>query len=383
MISLTRKSHNAKPLKGITGLDIEAASVAATTLRVNGGVSVEGFGLAGLRHGVFRDGEVQEPQELGEALKDLFAANRLPKDVRLGVANQRVVVRTMRLPGIADAAELDAAVRFQAAEHIPMPLDQAVLDWRVIPAMPGTEEQGIAVVAVAARREMLANAMEALKVAGLRPVGIDHAAFALIRALSPEAPAPDGGGAATSAYGVDAVSSEMPTEAMTSVSDQTGRMFCNLGDITNIAVARGNYCLFSRIIGFGIEGIAQSLAERTSLTLEHARQWLLHVGLQAPIDAIEGDPEIVGKARDALASGIGRLVDELRRSLEYYTALEAAVPVQSVVVAGPGTTIPGLVEQLQRGMSLPLHAVTPAALTGAAGDAAGRLTLSYGLGLEE
>ena len=74
------------------------------------------------------------------------------------------------------------------------------------------------------------------------------------------------------------------------VAAPVGRMFCNLGDITNIAVARDTYCLFSRILGFGIEGIAQSLAERSSLTLEHARQWLVHVGLQAPVDSIEGDP---------------------------------------------------------------------------------------------
>jgi type IV pilus assembly protein PilM len=371
-------TRNSKTTKTITGLDIEAGSIAATSLHVNGGVSVDGFGVAPLRHGVFRDGEVQEPEELGDALKDLFAANRLPKDVRLGVANQRVVVRTMRLPGIADAAELDAAVRFQAQDHIPMPLDQAVLDWRVIPAAPGTEDQGIEVVAVAARRDMLEPAMAAVRHAGLRLAGIDHGAFALIRALAPEAPAaaaPIANPYSTQAAAED-TAENVPVQPV-------GRMFCNLGDITNIAVARDSYCLFSRILGFGVEGIAQSLSERSSLTLEHSRQWLAHVGLQAPVDSIEGDPEIVSKARDALASGIGRLVDELRRSLEYYTALEESVAVESIVVAGPGTTIPGLVDQLQRGLTLPLHAVTPTALVGVAGEGAGRLTLSYGLGLEE
>ena len=50
--------------------------------------------------------------------------------MRLGVANQRIVVRTIDLPQIEDRKELDAAVRFQAQEHIPMPLEQAVLDFQ-------------------------------------------------------------------------------------------------------------------------------------------------------------------------------------------------------------------------------------------------------------
>ena len=130
-----------------------------------------------------RDGEVQDPGVLGDAIKDLFTSHKLPRDVRIGIANQRVAVRTLRLPLIEDASELDAAVRFAAQDHIPMPLDRAVLDWQVIPPAPGRGGEGVEVVAVAARREMLAVLMEAVRRAGLRLVGIDHSSFALIRAL--------------------------------------------------------------------------------------------------------------------------------------------------------------------------------------------------------
>ena len=126
------------------------------------------------------------------------------------------------------------------------------------------------------------------------------------------------------------------------------RLYCNLGDVTNLAVARGSACLFTRISPFGIEGIAQKLAERRQLSLEHARQWLVHVGLEAPVEGIDGDPAIVSAARDSLAEGTSRLVDELRLSLEYYSAQDEALPVDGVVACGPGTTIPGLVERLQR-----------------------------------
>jgi type IV pilus assembly protein PilM len=376
------KGKGAGKTKGVVGIDVESSSVAATELRINGAVQVSGFGLAPLNTGVFRDGEVQEPEELGDAIKELFAARRLPRDVRLGIANQQVAVRTLRLPRIANTDELDAAVRFAAQDHIPMPLDRAVLDWQVVPTPPnpdGTPNQSLEVVAVAARREMLDPMVEAIRRAGLRLIGIDHSAFAMIRALGkPGTVAPDG-----SPLPVVGTAAEPDPKTGFDPSNLEGRFYCNLGDITNLAFARGNCCVFSRVLNFGTEGIAQSLAEKSGLTLEHARQWLVHVGLQAPIAEIEGDEQIVASTREALIAGAARLGDELRRSLEYYGSLEEATAISSIVATGSGVAIPGLVDHLRAQLPLPIDAAIPGALSTAAGPAAGRLTLSYGLGLED
>ena len=77
-------------------------------------------------------------------------------------------MRTLRLPRIGSTDELDAAVRFAAQDHIPMPLDRAVLDWQIVPTPPnpdGTPNPNVEVVAVAARREMLDPAVEAVQAA--------------------------------------------------------------------------------------------------------------------------------------------------------------------------------------------------------------------------
>ena len=76
--------------------------------------------------------------------------------MRLGVANQRVAVRTMHLPLIEDPEELDTAVRFQAQDELPMPLDEAVLDYQVVSREKDEEgHRQMDVVVVAARRDML------------------------------------------------------------------------------------------------------------------------------------------------------------------------------------------------------------------------------------
>jgi type IV pilus assembly protein PilM len=367
--------------KSIVGLDIEAGSVAATEVRANGSVEVVGHGVLPLPTGVFREGEVADPDALGAALKELFSQQKLSRNVRVGIANQRVAVRSMRLPAIEDPAELETAIRFQAQDYIPMPLDQSVLDWQVIGRSEGENgEQRVDVVAVAARRDMLHQVMHALDAGGLRPIGIDHAAFGMIRALARETGAPVGAAQFVSAPSYEdrggatagAVTAQIPA-----------RLYCNLGDVTNLAVARGSSCLFTRIAAFGVEGIAQRLAERRELTLEHSRQWLTHVGLEQPAESIEGDPEHIAVARQCLEEGASKLADELRLSLEYYAAQEDSVAVEDVVACGPGATIPGLVDHMQQTLGRPFTITQPAILSPLGPEAAARLTLSYGLALEE
>lgn len=370
--------------KTVVGLDIEAGSVAATEVRANGSVEVVGHGVLPLPSGVFREGEVADPEALGAALKELFAENKLSRSVRLGLANQRVAVRSMRLPAIDDPAELETAIRFQAQDHIPMPLDQSVLDWQVVGhTQADSGERYVDVVAVAARRDMLHQVMQAMNAGGLRPIGIDHAAFGMIRALAREEGSAVGAGQFVSAPSPEPVV-PMPDAAVAGPGVIVpARLYCNLGDVTNLAVARGSSCLFTRIAAFGVEGIAQRLAERRELTLEHARQWLTHVGLERPVEEIDGDPEHVAAARECLIEGATRLADELRLSLDYYGAQEGAVAVDRIVASGPGATIPGLVEQMQQGLGNPFAIARPTALAHLDDLAAARLTLSYGLALEQ
>jgi type IV pilus assembly protein PilM len=362
--------------KGIVGLDLETGSVAAAEVQVNGAPRVTSAAVHQLPPGVVRDGEVTDVEGLSAALKEMFAQSKLSKNVRLGIANQRVVVRTMRMPAIDDPKELETAIRFQAQEQIPMPLDQAVLEHQVVGRSTGEGgESFIDVVLVAARREMISPLVVSMRKAGLKPVGIDLSAFAMIRALAREASAGDH--ALVPSYEERMAGPGESAEAVV-----PAMLYCNLGDATNLAVAQGGACLFTRISQFGIEGIAQRLAERRALTLDHARQWLVHVGLLVPVEEVDGDPETVAAARNVLAEGATKLVDELRLSVEYYGAQEQAVAVEAVVTCGAGTSIPGLAERIERELGLPVVAPRPQPLAHLDESTAARLTLSYGLALE-
>jgi type IV pilus assembly protein PilM len=354
---LAKRQKKAAP---VTGLEIEAGSIGAAEVRVNGETRVAAAAVEPLPPEAFHDGEVKDPGSVAEALRSLFATHKLSRRVRLGIANQRVVVRTLRLPAIEDPAELDSAVRFTAQEQIAMPLDQAVIDHRVVGGTPGADGDTpqIDVIVVAARRDMIAASLKPLRDAGLEPVGVDLSAFGMIRALAGEA-APGEDEAATGAV-----------------------LYCNIGDVTNLAVAKGRSCLFTRVSPVGLEDMAASFSSAVGLSQEHARMWLQHVGLTQPPEQVEGDPTVVAKARAALDNGASALLDELRLSLDFYGAQEAAVSVQRVVLCGPGSAIPGLAERMEPVLGLPIASGRPLALSGLEAPAAARLTLPYGLALD-
>jgi type IV pilus assembly protein PilM len=160
------------------------------------------------------------------------------------VANQQIVVRQIELPRIEDPDELDAAVRFQAAEAVPMPLDEAVLDSVML--SPAISPDGISqmrVMVVAARRTMVEMLVEAARSAGLKPVGVDLDSFALIRAL-----------------------------AMPDPPSDSAVVHCHLAGIVNLAIAVGEDCLFTRPLatdwaGAGLD-IAPALAEEVRLSVD-------------------------------------------------------------------------------------------------------------------
>jgi type IV pilus assembly protein PilM len=339
--------------KSIIGLDIEPGYVAAVETS-SGGVAVERAARAQLAPGVVKEGEVADVDTLANVLRELFAENKLGRRVRLGVANQRIVMRTLDLPPLRDAKEIASAVRFQAQEHIPMPLEQAVLEHHSLGIVETPDGPRTRVVLVAARRDMIDGLLAATRGAGLRPEGIDLSAFAMIRALY--RPGREG-----------------------------ATLYVSVGGMTNLAVAVGTTCVFTRVVAHGTEAMAGELAERRGLTLEHARSWLTHVGMLIPTDDIEGDSEVIVEARSVLGEGIRRISDEIRNSLDFYRLQPGAAEVQGAVLTGPAVSIAGFSDQLGEEIELPLESgVVSEARPGALGDIdAGSLVVAAGLTIED
>jgi type IV pilus assembly protein PilM len=333
----------------VVGLELDPGHIAAAEVSVNGSVRLERGAVATLRPGILRDGEVADPAGLAEALKTLFAEHQLSTRVRLGIANQRIVVRTLDLPVLEDEKELAAAVKIQAPDHIPMPMDEAVLDWQPLGVVQTPVGPRSRVVVVAVRREMIDRVVGAARDAGLQLEGIDLSAFGMVRALSSER----SGGAV---------------------------LYVNVAGLTNVAVANATGCLFTRAAAGGLDAMVHTLSDRRGLTVEHARQWMQHVGLVTPVEEVEGETDLVLATRQALEDGVHQLADTVRNSLNFYRMQESAETVEQGILTGPAVGIAGFAERLSDQLKLP---VTPAVVASKDADAdLGRLTVAAGLAVD-
>ena len=269
--------------RGTVGLDIDGRYLAAA--QVDDGRVVRGV-TRDLPDGLLHEGEVVDPQALAEHLKVFAADAGVPKSVRLGVANQQIVVRVVQLPRIDDDKQRDAAIRFQASEAIAMPLDEAVLDHQVAGYADAPDgSPRMQVVLVAARRKMVESLLQSVKAAGLKVEGVDLDAFALVRTLATRGEA----------------------------SDERACVYCHLAGVTNLAVAVGSTCFFTR-----------------------------------PLAAVWDSEEAAS-----------RLADEIRLSIDYYMTQPQVRPVGEVVLSGPGSADGQLVESLGLHLGMPVGIASP------------------------
>lgn len=346
----TRRSTRVPTLVGV---DIEPGHVAVAEVTTSGPARVKRAAIAPLDAHVVRDGEVVDTEALAAVLREIWASHKgLSRKVRIGVANQRIVVRVLDLPPIAEGKELDAAVRFSAQEALPMPLESAVIDYVPVGEVETPDGPKRRVVLVAARRDMIDQILTAAKLAGLRVEGLDLAAFGMARALS---------------------RAEDPDQLLLSV-----------GGLTNLAVVRGGICTFTRVTGGGIEAMAVDLAERMQLTIDHSRAWLRHVGLATPIEQLEGDADIINAARYVLGEGVRRLALETRQSLDFQRAQSPGdATIDQVVLTGPALHIDGFSATLENELGM---SVVPRAIEVAEdlqGIEPADVTVAAGLGLGE
>jgi type IV pilus assembly protein PilM len=383
----------------IVGLDIQPGFIAAVKAKVNGSILVEHAAATALPADVVRDGEVMDQDVLSEALRELFGESKLNKRVRVGVANQRTVLRTLELPPVSDPKELSAAVTFQAQDQVPMPLSNAVLDFHPLGIVETPAGPRQRVVLVAAQRDMVERLLGAVRRAGLTPEGVDLSAFALIRSLYRPDP------------------------------EQSARvLYLNVDGLTNLAIAEGKVCHFTRVVGSGLEGMASELAERRGIALTDARELLAGADLtvsaptpmpiaQEPVEAAAepqaessegGEDQHVAAAEDGgeqdyesfavepqaasdtevttvLEGGIREISGEVRNSLDFHRSQDGGGDVSHVVLSGSAQDIPGFAEALQASLGLEVRGETIGLCDEHAADhvSAHRLAVATGLATSE
>jgi type IV pilus assembly protein PilM len=317
----------------VVGLKIGGSQIAAACIANNGSAKLEQIARVPLASGIVSGGELRDTQALADALRTFFDENELPRrGVRLGVSSSRIGVRSIELPAFDNEDQFFNAIRFRAQEALPIPLDEALLDYRVLSEREAEEGQRLRrVLLVVAHRELVERYVDACRRAGITLSGIDLEAFALLRAVAPPA--------------------DRDESAIVAVSIGHER--------TTLAVSDGRVCEFSRVLEWGGAELTAGLARALAMSQLDAEPIKHSVSL-AGGDAPEGlTSEQAAAAVDALNRGIESLVRELVSSLTYYQSQPGSLAIGEIILTGGGAKLAGLPEELERLLGVPVRVGDP------------------------
>ena len=309
--------------KGRIGLDIGSTAVRAVEL-VGTPLTVVRASQVALPPGAVESGEVRDPGAVSDALKKLWSEGGFKgRQVWLGVGNQRVVVREISLPYLPDK-ELRSSLGFQVQEFIPMPVDDAVLDYDPIGEFEQEDRRMLRMLLVAAQRGMVDQVVQAVTGGKLEPMGLDLIPFAMVRSVG----ATDGG--------LD-LEEGVVEEAIVDVG----------AHVTNIVVHARGATRFVRILPSGGRDVTVAIARSAGVEDDIAER--LKRG-----EAVEDAPEPQA-VRQAALQRAAAFVDEVRSSLEFYTAQAKDSRIGKVLVTGGGSRLEGLFDLMRQRIPVPVE----------------------------
>ena len=333
------------------GMDIDRGAIKAVQISRSGGdYTLKHTGYRRLPPGVIEDGEVADFEILVRELKEFWETHDFKgKKVVLGVANQKVVVRLVDLPHM-EPEYLESAIGYEAQDHIPMPLDEAVLDHVVVsPQEEGRETDRVMIVA--AQREMIGGFTAAIRESGLRPVGVDVKALSLLRSALPD-----------------------------SLFDEGAFLLMDISpEITSLVISQGSSPTLTRFVPGGSNNFVRTISEVADIPEEDAEKHLMNPQIslgdapdEAEREVNEGDdpaeeyseedrldPALMFDIRRGLEDAVQLLTEDVQRSIEYHYSQPEAREVSQVFVSGEGALVSGLDSYIGELLDIPTQPANP------------------------
>jgi type IV pilus assembly protein PilM len=295
------------------GLDIGSTAVRAAELAEGAPPSVVRAAQVPLPAGAVENGEVRDVEAVSDALRELWTRGGFKsRKVWMGVGNQRVVVREIALPAMPEK-ELRQSLGFQVQEFIPMPVEEAVLDFHVIDEVEIDGRQMVRMLLVAAQKAMVDMLVASATGAKLEPMGLDLVPFAMVRAVG-------------------------ELGAGMELEDTGGEAVVDVGaHVTNIVVHASGETRFVRILPSGGRDITVAIARALSVEDEVAER--LKRG-----ELVEGVSATPEQAHEVAMQRATQFVDEIRSSLEFYTAQTQGARIERLLVSGGGSKLEGFLD---------------------------------------
>jgi len=308
--------------KPLFGLDIGFGTVKVMQIESSGKKwDITGYGVTSFDPVAIKDGVILDPEVIAKAIHELFEKHLIgevtSRRVAMSVPAAQVFSRVVTLPLLAEK-DLDEAIRLEAEQYIPVPLDGLYMDYEVIKR---TDKD----------TELLAMAI---------PKNIVDSYTTLVRLLGLEVVTMESTISADSRVFVHAKESGTPT------------VLIDFGSISADITIYDKALLVTGTVPCGGDVFSKLIADTLKVTAEEAQVIKNKYGLGVS----KKQPEITA----ALGSALEQMLKEIRRMIRYYEERSnTKAKIGQIVTLGGGANMPGLSEWMTDKLRLPVRMCNP------------------------
>ncbi len=254
------------------------------------------------------DGGIMDSFAVSEAVRNLFERlNVKNQKVAIAVSGNGVIIKKITLPKMS-MEELNDQIKFEAEQYIPFEIDEVNIDYEVVDS---SEEDQMDVVLVAAKKDVISDYTAVVVQAGLEPMVVDVAAFALQNAY----------------------------EFNHSIDQDLITALVNIGaSSTNINILLGNKSLFWRDLSVGGSLYTQNIQKELGIDFDSAEN-------------LKKGNSVEGIAFDSVIPIIDQtsqeLIGEFLKTFEFFKATSQFSTIDKIVLSGGTAKTHGLDKMLE------------------------------------
>lgn len=256
---------------------------------------------------------------MGAAIKKLFNDAKIAsRDVSIALSESQVFTRTLTFPLLTDQ-EVASAVKWEAEEYIPIPLNEAIMQHQIIERRETGNPPQVVVLLVAVPRLIVEKYVKVVSLAGLNCVSVETELLALTRSLAP--------------------------------TNQTVLIIDFGAGSTDLAIAKNEQLVFSRSIQTAGEAFTRAVAQYLGVATNQAEEYKRTYGLSPE--------QLEGKVGTALEPVFRVVAEEIKKVIHFYQIEDKGATPTSLILSGGTSGLPGITPTLTRLLGLEVSIGNP------------------------
>jgi type IV pilus assembly protein PilM len=328
--------------KSIVGLDIGTSTIKVVKLKkIKEGFELVGAEIASLSSESVDDLDPDVKHTLFvNALKKIMKSKNISSGKAVtAIPGDSAIIRYITEPYMTED-ELKNMIPYKAEQYIPLGMDQVVFDYKVLDEIEEENQKKLDVLLVAVKNDTMNQHLKLLKDAGVEPVCIDVDAFALCNAFELNA----------------------SEEAEPSVKTDTVALI-NMGSkFTTITIVEKGIPHLTRDVNIGGNNFTKEIQREFNVSYSQAEELKKqHAVIMVESEALllssapSGGDDKSSKIFEAITPALNKLVNDIRRSFDYYESTIKRKPVQKIMLSGGSSKIKNIDRFLSERLGLPVE----------------------------